>query len=82
MYLHFCLVFVEGKDISCDALEEEEGALDKDVPQHGRDQDTAEVPEYLVGEGEGRTVTEGREGEKERERERELKIIMGNWKDI
>jgi hypothetical protein len=40
-------VFVEGKDIGCDTLKEEEGALDKDVPQHGRDKDSAEVPEYL-----------------------------------
>ena len=52
MYIHvdlhyFCLMFVEGKDISCDALEEEECTLDKDVPEHGRYQDTSEIPEYL-----------------------------------
>jgi hypothetical protein len=41
------LVFIEGKDISCDTLKEEECALDKDVPQHRRDKDSAEVPEYL-----------------------------------
>ena len=47
--LHSCLVLVEGKDISSDALKEKEEALDKDVPQHGGHQDSAEIPEYLQG---------------------------------
>ena len=41
-------MLIEGKDVGCNTLEEEEGALHKDVPQHGRDQDTTEVPEYLI----------------------------------
>ena len=49
MYLHFSLVLVEGKDVGGDTLKEEEEALDKDVPQHGRHQYATEVPEYLEG---------------------------------
>ena len=45
--LHSCIVLIEGKNVSCDTLEEEEGALDKDIPQHGGHQDSSEVPEYL-----------------------------------
>ena len=46
--LHYlCLVLVEGKDVSRYTLEKEESTLDKDVPQHGGHQHTAEVPEYL-----------------------------------
>ena len=48
--IHFCLVLIEGKDISCDTLEEEERTLDKDIPQHGGHQDSSEVPEYLKKE--------------------------------
>ena len=84
MYLHFCLVLIEGKDISCDTLEEKERALDEDIPQHGRDQDTAEIPEYLLGGGgegggeKGSKVEPLQRGGRERRREKESKIKMVN----
>ena len=46
-YLHFRLGLIEGKDVCRHTLEEEEETLHKDVPQHGRDQDPTEIPEYL-----------------------------------
>ena len=40
-------LLIPGKNIRGDALEEEEGALDKDIPHHVGTKCTTEEPEYL-----------------------------------
>ena len=43
----FSWLLIPRKDVSGDALKEEEGALDKDIPHHVGTECTTKVPEYL-----------------------------------